>query len=240
MESISFITAFFAGLVSFFSPCVLPLVPAYLSFVSGMSVDQMQSEEDRRKVIGQAGLNALVFVLGFSLIFVLLGASATYFGQFLRSKMAILTKVAGAVVVLFGLHTAGVFRIRFLDYEKRLHMRTKPVGLIGSFLVGTAFAFGWSPCIGPFLAAILTYAATQETVGQGIVLLGLYSLGLGIPFLLTGVAVNVFFVAFARIKRYFRILEIASGVLLILVGVLIFTDRFQALASWVGVLGGDG
>ena len=235
MESISLFAAFFAGLVSFFSPCVLPLVPAYLSFVSGMSVDQMQREEDRRKAIGRTGLNALAFVLGFSLVFVLFGASATFLGQFLRNKMVILSKVAGVIVVLFGLHIAGVFRIRFLDYEKRFHTRTRSSGLMGAFLVGIAFSFGWSPCIGPFLAAILTYAATQETIGQGIVLLGVYALGLGIPFLLTGLAVHAFFAAFARIKRYFRIIEIASGVLLILVGLLIFTDNLQVLASYLSV-----
>jgi len=238
MQSISFVTAFFAGLVSFVSPCVLSLVPAYLSFISGMSVDQMQREEDRRKAIGRTGLNALAFVLGFSLVFVLLGASATFLGQFLRGKMAILNKVAGAIVVLFGLHIAGVFRIRFLDYEKRFHPRTKSSGLMGAFFVGMAFAFGWTPCIGPFLAAILAYAAIQETVAQGIVLLGVYALGLGIPFLLTGLVVHVFFAAFDRIKRHFRTIEIASGMLLILVGLLIFTDNFQILASYLSRLSG--
>ena len=233
MESVSLFTAIFAGLGSFFSPCVLPLVPAYLSFVSGMSLEQMQDGGNRRAVIGRAGLNALVFVFGFSLIFVLLGASATYIGHFLLDKMAILKKVAGVLIVLFGLHIAGVFRIRFLDYEKRLHMRSKPVGLIGSFLVGMAFAFGWSPCIGPFLGTMMMYAATQETVGQGIALLGAYSLGLGIPFLVTAVAVNAFFTVFNRIKRHFRIIEIISGALLILVGLLIFTDRFDILTAWV-------
>ena len=233
MQPVSLFTAFFAGLGSFFSPCVLPLVPAYLSFVSGMSLEQMQDGGNRRAVIGRAGLNALLFVFGFSLIFVLLGASATYIGHFLLDKMAILKKVAGVLIVLFGLHIAGVFRIRFLDYEKRLHMRSKPVGLIGSFLVGMAFAFGWSPCIGPFLGTMMMYAATQETVGQGIALLGAYSLGLGIPFLVTAVAVNAFFTVFNRIKRHFRIIEIISGALLVLVGLLIFTDRFDMLAAWV-------
>ncbi|MFH1006355.1 MAG: cytochrome c biogenesis protein CcdA [Candidatus Latescibacterota bacterium] len=233
MEPVSLFPAFLAGLGSFFSPCVLPLVPAYLSFVSGMSLDQLQGGEHQRALIRGVSANALFFVLGFSLIFILLGASATLVGHFLLSRMAVLTKVAGVLLVIFGLHIAGALRIPFLHYEKRLHLRTKPVGLIGSFLVGMAFAFGWSPCIGPFLAAILTYAATRETMGQGIALLGAYSIGLGIPFLVTAVAVNAFLSAFARIKRYFRIIEIVSGALLILVGLLIFTGRFAILSAWI-------
>lgn len=230
MAQVSLICAFIAGLISFISPCVLPLIPAYISFISGLSMDQMQSTENRTKTLGKTMLNAVFFVLGFSIIFIALGASATFLGQFLLSKAGIFSKIAGAVIVLFGLHMAGVFRIRALNYEKRFHATTQRVGVLGSFVVGLAFAFGWTPCIGPILAAILAYAGTQETVNQGIALLSAYSLGLGVPFILTGMAINAFWSVFNRIKRYFRAVEIVSGALLVLVGILIFTNNLQRLA----------
>jgi cytochrome c-type biogenesis protein len=236
MESVSLIAAFTAGIISFVSPCVLPLIPAYLSFISGISLDEMrQKEGGRAKVLKKVSLNAILFILGFSVVFIVLGATATVLGQFLLSKLAILTKIGGVILVILGLHIAGVFRLKFLDYEKRFHSSEKPLGVVGSFVVGVVFAFGWTPCIGPILAAILAYAGTKETVGQGIVLLSVYSLGLGLPFFLAGIGINTFFGLFERlmrVKKFFRIIQIVSGVLLILVGVLIFTNDLQRITSF--------
>ncbi|HEY9856637.1 MAG TPA: cytochrome c biogenesis protein CcdA [Stenomitos sp.] len=228
--SISLPTAFLAGLISFISPCVLPLVPGYLSFISGVSSDEMRtgaSAETRRKVI----INSLGFILGFSLVFVALGATATVLGTFLTEKLPLLSKIAGVVIVLFGLHTMGIFRIKALYMEKRFQVGNKPAGFLGSVVVGLAFAFGWTPCIGPILAAILTYASQQETLGQGMALLVAYSLGLGVPFFGTAIAINGFFSLFNRLKRHMRAIEIISGLLLVAVGVLIYTNNLALLAN---------
>lgn len=225
-------TAFFAGLISFLSPCVLPLVPGYLSYISGVSSDQMRDGADaetRRRVM----VNAVGFVLGFSLVFVALGASATALGQLMLTQLDMLSKVAGAVIILFGLHTMGILRIKWLYMEKRVQLNAKPLGVLGAVLVGMAFGFGWTPCIGPILASILAVAATQETVGQGISLLTVYSLGLGIPFLLAGLAINQFFAVFDKIKRHMRAVEIASGLLLIAVGILMITNNLTMLSGWL-------
>lgn len=236
MEHVSWIAAFTAGIISFISPCVLPLIPAYLSFISGVSLEEMRQQEGgRARVLRKVSLNAILFILGFSVVFILLGATATVLGQFLLSKLAILSKIGGVILVILGLHIAGVFRLKFLDYERRFHTSKKPIRGIGSFFVGMIFAFGWTPCIGPILAAILGYAGTKETVSQGILLLSIYSLGLGLPFFLAGIGINTFFSLFERlmrIKKFFRIIEIVSGVLLILVGVLIFTNDLQRITSY--------
>lgn len=234
MQEVSLLTAFVAGLLSFLSPCVLPLVPGYLSFISGVSLDEIRSSQDKqqhRKALKKVAINALLFILGFSIIFILLGASATFIGGFIRSKMAILSKIAGIIIIIFGLHIAGVFKIKFLLYEERFHVQKRPLSWIGTILVGMAFSFGWSPCIGPILAAILFYASTQETVYQGIGLLMSYSLGLGIPFFVAGVAVNAFLGFFNWLKKYMRVIEIISGIFLILFGILILLNKLQYLAS---------
>lgn len=231
---VSFLTAFLAGLLSFLSPCVLPLVPGYISFISGVSLEEMkdnQDKEQRIKVLKKVAINSLLFIFGFSLIFVLLGASATFIGGFLQSNLRRLSKIGGVIIIIFGLHTTGVFKIKFLQYEKRFHTQKRPIPLIGSVLVGIAFAFGWSPCIGPILGAILVYASTQETVYQGIGLLGSYSLGLGIPFFIAGIAVNAFFSIFNWLKKYMRTIELIAGIFLILFGILIFMNKLAVLAS---------
>jgi cytochrome c-type biogenesis protein len=243
VENVSALAAFFAGLLSFVSPCVLPLIPGYVSFVSGVTLDEMTGAAGapgagvaviaptvaRRRVV----LTAIAFVLGFSVVFISLGATATALGQFLLERLRVLGKIAGVLIVIFGLHTMGVFRIGWLYSEKRVHVNTKPVGLIGAFLVGISFAFGWTPCIGPILAGILAVASAQETVGQGVQLLAIYSAGLGLPFLATALAMNHFFAAFARIRRYYHAIELVSGALLVVIGVLIFTDRFTIIARWL-------
>ena len=230
MEKINLITAFGAGLFSFISPCVLPLVPGYISFVSGVSIESMKDEARAKASLGKIALNCLLFILGFSAVFVSLGASATYIGQFLTDKLPLFSKIAGVVVIIFGLHVMGVFRIPFLQYEKRFHTTSKRLGLFGSFLVGLAFAFGWTPCIGPILGAILAFAGTQETVKEGVLLLSAYSLGLGIPFFVTGIAMNSVMGLTRGMRAHYRKVEIVSGILLIAVGILILTNSLQRLA----------
>lgn len=235
-DQISFGVAFLAGIVSFLSPCVLPLIPGYLSFVSGVSAEEMRQETKPALLTARIFFSALFFVLGFSTVFILLGASATGIGQFLVSRLRIFSKIAGALIVLLGLHVTGLFKWNFLLREKRFEVRTKGLGWFGSFAVGATFAFGWTPCIGPILAGILAYAGTRETVFQGVVLLVFYSLGLGIPFLLTAVGIPQFFRFFGKMKRWMRAIEIASGILLVFIGVLIFTDRLTILAGSLSFL----
>ncbi|HEX7084740.1 MAG TPA: cytochrome c biogenesis protein CcdA [Vicinamibacterales bacterium] len=236
VENPGLVAAFAAGLLSFISPCVLPLIPGYLSYISGVTLDEMESSRTsaegsltRRRVL----VAAIFFILGFSAVFVSLGAAASVVGEFLRERLSLFMKIAGVVVILFGLHTMGVLRIGWLYSERRVQIDAKPKGVVGAFLVGLAFAFGWTPCIGPILSGILLLAAEQQTVSRGITLLAVYSLGLGVPFLMTALAIDRFFTAFARIRRHYRAIEIASGLLLVVIGVLIFTDRFTIIARWL-------
>ena len=228
-QSVSYLTAFLAGLVSFLSPCVLPLVPAYISFITGVSLEELRKEDLPKGRIGKSFLSAVIFVLGFSLVFVLLGASATWVGKTLLLRLPVLIKIAGVIVIIFGLHLIGVFRIGLLYHVKKFEVSRKHVSLIGAFLLGISFAFGWTPCIGPILTAILAYASTEETVWKGIILLSIYSLGLGIPFLITSLALNQFFKLFIKIKHYFRVIEILSGILLVLIGILMIFNRFSMI-----------
>jgi len=237
MDNVSLVAAFLGGILSFISPCVLPLVPGYLSFVSGVSLEQMggaggtskQAASGRSRVF----VSSLAFVLGFSLVFIALGASATAIGQLVSGQLRLLGKIAGLVIIVFGLHTMGLLKIGWLYRDTRVQTQKKPAGPLGAMLVGIAFAFGWTPFIGPILAGILAIAGTQETVGQGVRLLAVYSIGLGVPFLLTALAVDRFFSAFARIRRYYHAVEIVSGALLVGIGVLIFTNRFTLIAQWL-------
>ncbi len=232
MESISYAAAFVAGFLSFASPCVLPLVPGYLSFVSGRSLEEIRGAAGVAPAARRSRLflASLAFVAGFSAVFVALGASASVVGELLRARLPLLGQVAGAIIVVFGLHTMGVLRIRWLDVDLRAHARGRPAGLLGAFLVGTAFAFGWTPCIGPILGGILAIAGAQDTVTDGVKLLAVYSAGLGIPFLATSVAVDRFFAASARVRRYARAIEVTAGTLLVAIGLLILTGRLSAIA----------
>jgi len=231
--NLNLVTAFLGGLVSFLSPCVLPLIPGYISFISGISLQDLQAGPGAGGTARRAFLSSCWFVLGFSLVFIALGASATALGALLLQKISSLRIVAGGVIVLFGLHLIGVFRIPFLQYEKKLEVRQRPLTAIGALLVGAAFAFGWTPCIGPILAGILGLASTQETIGQGMLLLAAYSLGLGLPFLAASLGVQAFFRFFSRFKRYLRVVEVASGILLLGVGFLIMTDRLTLLSRYL-------
>jgi cytochrome c-type biogenesis protein len=227
-DQVTYLAAFVAGVLSFISPCVLPLIPGYISFVSGASLDEMRDTADRR-ARRQVLVASLTFVLGFSLVFIALGASASAIGQFVFRNQPILGKIAGAVIIVFGLHTMGVFRLKFLDMEKRATAQRKPAGLLGALLVGVAFAFGWTPCIGPILAGILVVAGSRDTVGEGVILLAVYSLGLGVPFLLTSLAIDRFFSVTAKIRRHYHAIEVVSGALLVAIGVLIFTGQLTII-----------
>ena len=232
-EEVSLLAAFAAGFLSFVSPCVLPLIPGYISFISGLTLEEMQGEGARASARRQVLLASLFFVLGFSLLFIAFGASATALSRLLRDYQPVLAKVGGVVLVILGLHTMGVFRLRFLESEKRIQTQKKPAGPIGAFVVGLSFAFAWTPCIGPILGGILTLAASKQTVGEGVQLLAVYSIGLGIPFLLTALAIDRFFAAQKKIRRWYHTVEIVSGLLLIVIGVMIFFDRFTLLARWL-------
>ena len=221
--------AFAAGLISFLSPCVLPLVPGYLSFISGVTFAEIGEKEGSTPFLSKEKriilYSSLFFIAGFSIVFLLLGATATWIGIFISSNISILTKLAGLVIIFFGIYMMGLFRPRFLYKEARFQIKDKRFGYVGALLIGAAFAFGWTPCIGPILAGILTYAGTLEKVNQGVFLLFIYSLGLGIPFLLTAIGINQFWRLFNRIKKYLRILEITSGGVMVILGLMIFTNK---------------
>ena len=227
--NITYFAALFAGLISFISPCVLPLVPAYISFISGVSMEELRAAERQQLASRRIIIGSLMFISGFAMVFVLLGATATVVGGFLLTNLGFISKLAGVVLIVFGLHVAGLIKIPFLNYEARIQTSSKPAGAIGAFLVGSAFAFGWTPCIGPILGAILAIAASQETVGQGMFLLFVYSLGLGIPFFLTAVATQRLLAAMSRVKKHFHTIEVVSGVFLIAVGVMMVFNLFTAL-----------
>lgn len=228
-DTVGYGASFAAGLFSFASPCVLPLVPGYVSFMSGLSLEELSQEEKPGEALRHAGWESLFFVLGFAVVFTALGATASAAGAFLVAHLPIATKLAGAVIILFGAHMTGLVTIPVLYKHVRADTAGFKPGFGGSFLMGLAFACGWTPCIGPILSGILALAATRETVGQGMRLLFTYSLGLGVPFILTGFAVGGFMRLFKRYKRHIRTGEILSGALLIAVGALIFTDRL----TWI-------
>lgn len=237
--NISLVGAFVAGLLSFLSPCVLPLIPSYITYITGMSFAELDSEHPSHRVRRLTVLHSLSFIAGFTVVFVLLGASATFIGGFLQQHMAAIRRVGGVLIILFGIHVSGVMNLNLLLGEKRINIRSKPAGFLGSFLVGIAFAAGWTPCIGPILASILMVAATEETIYRGILLLLAYSLGLGIPFFLAGLALHRFLLLFNRFKRYIRLFEIITGIFLVIVGVLIFGNYLTIISRYAsGWFGG--
>lgn len=226
-----FLFAFFGGLLSFVSPCVLPLVPAYISYISGISVDQLVERQRSSETLPLVVVNSIIFVAGFSLVFVLLGASATFLGRLLVGHMGLLRKMAGVVIVFLGLHFVGLLRLGFLNYEKRFHLKTRKATYVQTFFLGIFFALGWTPCIGPILAGILAMAGIQESMKMGILLLFVYAMGLGIPFILTGMATGWSLSVFDRVKKHFRAVEATAGVLLIVMGVLIYMNRLGFLSG---------
>lgn len=234
--SISYGLAFLAGLVSFLSPCVLPIVPSYVSFVTGMSLDELR-DADHTAGRRHAALHAALFVLGFSLLFVGLGASATALGSVLTRSLPLLQQIGGVIIVAFGLEMIGVLRVAALLRERRLHLSTKPLGAFGSVAAGIAFGAGWTPCIGPVLASILLYAGIETTMTRGMLLLGAYALGLGIPFFVAAVAFNAFLTRTQWLRRWMVPIKRATGIFLVIVGILLFTGRFAALSNFFAGFG---
>lgn len=225
--SLGLLIAFSAGLLSFLSPCVLPLVPSYVTFITGMNLEDLHSS--RKTTL----IHALLFVAGFTLIFLALGAGATVFGQLMLRYRDIISRVGGALVIVFGLYMLGVFNFAFMQRDTRLYLSHKPLGYFGTLVVGIAFGAGWSPCIGPILGAILTMAANEADLQRGLLLLLTYSLGLAVPFIVAALAVERFLAVFAKLKHQMVWVNRIAGAMLILVGILMVTNRFTMLATWL-------
>jgi cytochrome c-type biogenesis protein len=231
---ITYFGALIAGLLSFLSPCVLPLVPPYLCFLGGTTFDQLTGEDETPSHVYQTVvLSSVAFVLGFTTVFVILGASATAMGQLVAENLPLLAKIAGVLIIIAGLHFLGVLHIPILHREARYHADTRPAGLLGAYLIGLAFAFGWTPCIGPVLGSILAVAAGEDSVSQGVSLLLVYSLGLGIPFIMAAVAIKPFMRAMQRFKGHLAIMEKVLGGFLVLTGILFLTDSMTLIAGWI-------
>lgn len=235
VSEISYLAAAGGGIVSFLSPCVLPLVPAYICLVAGTSLEQLEEQaqgENGRKINIKVVLMALIFVMGFSTVFILLGAGASVVNKLLIQHLEILSKIAGGIIILFGIHMTGIIRIPLLYREARFNTIDKPRNWLGAYVIGVAFGFGWTPCIGPILGTILAIAASDSSLSHGVSLLAVYALGLGIPFLLAALAINPFLRFMRNFRRYFRAMEIGTGAVIIATGLLIFTGQFQILAYW--------
>jgi cytochrome c-type biogenesis protein len=228
------IAAFFAGLISFLSPCVLPLVPGYVSLISGAGIEELKSP--RAQLMRRVMVNSIGFILGFSVVFITLGAISTGLGQEAARYKHSLSIVAGVVVIIFGLHLSGIFQIKWLLQDTRLHNVKGSGTLLGAFVLGFAFAFGWTPCLGPILSAILVIASQEDKVLTGILLLSVYSLGLAVPFLLTSLLMERFLKFYGRFRAHMHALEVASGGLLIALGVLLVFGRFTLISSWLSFL----
>ena len=230
-SEVSLSAALIAGLLSFLSPCVLPLVPPYLTFIAGTTVEEL-AEGGASRARRDVALAAILFVLGFSTVFVGLGATASVFGQLIRQHLGMLSAIGGIVIIAMGLHFLGVWRLAFLYREARLAV-SKPIGLWGAYVMGLAFAFGWTPCIGPILAAILTVAGSEDTAGRGALLLAVYSAGLGIPFLIAAFAIEPFMGFLGKFKRHLGTVEKVVGVLLVITGVAFLTGTLQTMSFWL-------
>ena len=229
-EAISYPAAFTAGLLSFLSPCVLPLIPAYFTFITGYSLEELtesRNAEIRKKVF----LSTILFVSGFSLVFILMGASASYLGGLIYNYRELIRIIGGVFIIILGVHLTGIIRIRGLDFEKRINMEKKPLHFFGTFVVGMAFGAGWSPCIGPLLGSIIIIAGSQETVWQGIILLGIYSAGLAIPFIIMSVFINFLLIFIKKASRVLQYINTAAGILLIIVGLILVTNKLYVLTG---------
>ncbi|MBT9544095.1 MAG: cytochrome c biogenesis protein CcdA [Candidatus Sericytochromatia bacterium] len=255
VRSIDLWTAFGAGVFSFASPCILPIIPSYMFFISGTSAAALKANEseagsdaqadarsdskadekaqEKQKTQRQIILSSLCFILGFSLVFIALGATATGLGAMLKAHQDLLRKIGGGVVIVMGLHMMGLIQINALLYEKRVHLKARPPGYLGAFLIGLSFALGWTPCIGPQLGTILAIASTKTSVVEGIRLLAVFSLGLAIPFFITALLMDKIFVYFRKLQKHMQAISVASGAFLILVGILIFTNFLQTLSNFL-------
>lgn len=223
-EAVSFPAAFLAGFLSFLSPCVLPLIPAYFTFITGFSLEELtenRNSEIRKKVV----FSTVSFVCGFSLVFILMGASASYLGALIYNYRETIRIIGGILIILMGVHLTGIIRIPGLDVEKRIHMDKKPLHFLGTFIIGMAFGAGWSPCIGPLLGSILIIAGSQETVRQGIVLLAIYSAGLALPFIIISVFIHLLLMVIKKASRFLQYVNAAAGILLIIIGMILVTNK---------------
>ena len=233
-ETVTYPAAFIAGLLSFFSPCVLPLLPAYFSFITGLSLDELteNKKETRQKVF----LSTLFYVAGFSFVFIILGASASFLGSVARDYSWLIRFFGGGIIIIFGLHLLGIINIQALQFEKKLHVKEKPIHLAGTFFIGMAFAAGWSPCIGPMLTSILFLAGSQETVWQGIGLLAIFSAGMALPFLIIAFFIHSILEFMKKTRGLVRTLNIVSGILLIGIGILLISGKFNLIVQKLNML----
>jgi cytochrome c-type biogenesis protein len=227
MKDISFPLAFLAGVLSFLSPCVLPLIPSYVSFITGISFEDLTSDVDKKRIRYLTITNSIAFISGFSAVFVALGASSSAIGSLLYEYLNLIRIIGGILIIIFGLFIAGFLKLDFLMKDKKLHLAGKPAGYIGTFFVGMTFAAGWSPCIGPILGTILVYAGSKGSAFYGLKFLAVYSLGLALPFFISAIAINSFLIYSKRLVRYMRIIMIISGLLLIIFGIMLLTDRIR-------------
>ncbi len=235
--NISYMIAFSAGFLSFISPCVLPLVPSYVSYITGLSLDELTAEDGKSRARALAMKNSLTFILGFSTIFIFFGASATFMGKFFLSNQTIIRQLGGGLIVFFGLYIMGIFKLSFLARDARFHFKNKPAGYIGSYLIGIAFGAGWTPCVGPILGSILLYASTTGSVMTGIQLLSVYSIGLGLPLFLSALGVQSFLFYYKKTTRYMGWISGASGAFLVAVGVMIFSNNLTRFTSFLTQIG---
>ncbi|HEY8890891.1 MAG TPA: cytochrome c biogenesis protein CcdA [Clostridium sp.] len=232
MKDISILLAFSAGFLSFLSPCVLPLVPAYVSYLTGSSIEELKDDGSKFLTL----YKSFGFVLGFSIIFILMGLSITSLGKLLITHKDLFREIGGTLIVVFGLHTIGVFKIKLFYREKRFLLFDKVKGPFSGVLMGMAFAAGWTPCIGPILSSILIYAASMNSIGKGVLLLVMYSLGLAVPFILTAMAIGSFTEQFKKFSKYLPVISTISGVLMIIIGVMIFTNKLAILSQYMNFI----
>lgn len=229
-QTVSFPAAFVAGLLSFFSPCVLPLIPAYFTFITGFSIEELTEEynsEIRKKVF----LSTFLFVLGFSLVFILMGASASYLGGLMYTYKKLIRIIGGILIIILGIHLTGLIRIPGLDFEKRVTLEKKPLHFLGTLVIGMAFGAGWSPCIGPLLGSILIVAGSQETVWQGVILLGIYSAGLAIPFIIMSIFINFLLIFIKKASKVLKYVNVVAGVVLIVVGLILVSNKLYVFSG---------
>lgn len=228
-EPVTILVAFVAGMLSFLSPCVLPLMPSYISYITGITFGELTQQVLPKRVRFLTVIHSLLFIAGFTAVFVLLGASFTFLGSLLSRYQDMIKKAGGIIVILLGLHIAGVINLSFLQREKKFEINARPLGFLGSFLVGATFSLGWTPCVGPILSSILILSSTADEIGKGIALLLSYSLGLGLPFFLSSLLINNFLAYFNKVKGYLRIISIISGLFIIIIGVMILTLPIERL-----------
>lgn len=233
ISQISLVAAFSAGLLSFVSPCVLPLVPSYISYITGLSIEQLTDAGTRSRFKAAIVVNSLLFIAGFSSVFIAFGASASFIGQVLITYQDHIRRIGGILIIIFGLYLLGVLNINFLQMERRFQFRNRPVGYLGSFLIGIAFAAGWTPCVGPVLGTILLYASTTDSLMSGVMLLASYSIGLGLPLFLTALGVDRFLSYFKQARAYLWGVSTISGVLLVVVGVMIYANSLTMVTSFL-------